>query len=702
MWLEINILAEPEKAQVKMMNIDQLCINTIRMLSVDMVQEANSGHPGMPMGAAPMAYVLWTRFLKHHPRNPAWPDRDRFVLSAGHGSALLYSLLHLTGYDLSIEEIKRFRQWGSKTPGHPEFGETPGVESTTGPLGQGFPNGVGMAMAERFLATRFNRPGHEIVDHYTYAIVSDGDLMEGVASEAASLAGHLKLGKLIYLYDNNHITLAGEIGLTFSEDVCKRFEAYGWHVQFVEDGNDIEAIGKAIRTARGETSRPSLISVRTHIGYGSPHKQDSFGVHGSPLGPEEVIGTKKNLGWPLEPKFHVPDEAFAYFRKALARGAQLEEEWRERLKSYGKAYPELLIQWDQIMKARLPEGWDRDIPAFPPDAKGVATRAAGGQVMNAIAPYLPSLIGGSADLNPSTNTALKDLGNFQPPQPNPKPLQGSVSGSWDYGCSNIAFGVREHAMGGILNGMALHGGLLPYGSTFLIFSDYMKPAIRLAALMKLHIIYIFTHDSIGLGEDGPTHQPVEQLSNLRAIPNLTVIRPADANETAEAWRMAIEHKDGPVVIVLTRQNVPVIDRSKFNPAIGLRKGAYILADSAPDKPEIILIATGSEIHLALEAYEKLRAEGIRARIVNMPSWELFEQQPEDYRYEILSPDIKARISIEAGSTHGWHKYVGLEGETIGIDRFGASAPGKVLLQKFGFTPENLLNSVRTLLAKNQR
>jgi len=684
------------------MNMDQLCINTIRMLSVDMIQEANSGHPGMPMGAAPMAYVLWTRFLKHHPRKPMWADRDRFVLSAGHGSALLYSLLHLTGYDLSIEEVKRFRQWGSKTPGHPEFGETPGVESTTGPLGQGFPNGVGMAMAERFLATRFNRPGHEIVNHYTYAIVSDGDLMEGVASEAASLAGHLKLGKLIYLYDNNHITLSGEIGLTFTEDVCRRFEAYGWHVLTVEDGNDIEAIEKAITTARDETSHPSLISVRTHIGYGSPNKQDSFGVHGSPLGPEEVISTKKNLGWPLEPKFYVPEEALAHLRKAVARGAQLKEEWKERLESYGKAYPELLIQWNQMMNAKLPVGWDRDIPEFPPDAKGVATRVAGGQVMNAIAPYLASLIGGSADLNPSTNTALKGLGNFQPPQSNPKPLQGSVSGSWDYGCSNIAFGVREHAMGSILNGMALHGGLLPYGSTFLIFSDYMKPAIRLAALMKLHLIYIFTHDSIGLGEDGPTHQPIEQLSNLRAIPNLTVIRPADANETAEAWRMAIAPQDGPVAIILTRQNLPVIDRSKFHPANGLRKGAYILADSTTGEPEIILIATGSEVHLALDVYEKLRTEGMQTRIVNMPSCELFEQQPEDYRIKILPPHITARMSIEAGSTHGWHKYVGLEGETSGIDRFGASAPGKVLLQNFGFTPEDLLNRVRTLLAKRQR
>lgn len=685
-----------------MKNLDELCINTIRMLSVDMVQQANSGHPGMPMGAAPVAYVLWTQFLRYNPNNPKWPDRDRFVLSAGHGSALLYSLLHLTGYDLSMEEIKRFRQWGSKTPGHPEHKDTPGVECTTGPLGQGFGMGVGMAMAERFLAARFNRPGYEIVNHYTYAIVSDGDLMEGVASEAASLAGHLKLGKLIYFYDNNTITLAGETKLTFTENVDKRFEAYGWHVQTIDDGNDIEAISKAITAAQNETMCPSLISIRTHIGYGSPHKQDTFEAHGSPLGQDEVLATKKKLGWPLEPTFYIPDEALAHFRKGLNRGKQLEKEWKINLESYGETYPDLQIEWDKWMNSVLPDDWDRDIPKFPSDEKGLATRAAGGQVINAIASHLPFLIGGSADLNPSTNTALKGKGNFQCLGLGSETIQGSVSGPWGYEGANMAFGVREHAMGSMLNGMALHGGLLPFGSTFLIFSDYMRPAIRLAALMKLHVIYIFTHDSIGLGEDGPTHQPVEQLSNLRAIPGLTVIRPADANDTAEAWRLAIEYKEGPVAIILTRQNVPVMDRNKLNPAIGLGRGAHILADSPLDKPEAILIATGSEVHLAMEVYEKLRDEGIGIRLVNMPSWELFEFQPEDYRHKVIPPDVTCRISIEAGVTQGWHKYVGLQGESIGIDHFGASAPGKIVLKEFGFTSEDILSRVRNLLAKKKR
>ncbi len=684
-----------------MKDLDELCINTVRMLSVDMVQQANSGHPGMPMGAAPMAYVLWTQFLRHNPTHPKWPDRDRFVLSGGHGSALLYSLLHLTGYDLPVEELKRFRQRGSKTPGHPEYRETPGVECTTGPLGQGFGNSVGMAMAERFLAAKFNRPGHEIINHYTYAIVSDGDLMEGIASEAASLAGHLRLGKLIYLYDNNLITLAGETKLTFTEDVCKRFEAYGWHVQKIDDGNDVEAISKAIAAAQKEPGRPSLISIRTHIGYGSPRKQDTFEAHGSPLGPEEVIATKKNLGWPVEPTFYTPEEVLAHFRKALPQGAQLEERWKTNLESYGKAFPELRKEWEDWTNAVLPEGWDRDIPAFPPDPKGVATRAAGGQVMNAIASHVNFLIGGSADLNPSTNTALKGKGNFQAPEPGDGAIQGTVSGSWGYEGANVAFGVREHAMGSTLSGMALHGGLLPYGSTFLIFSDYMKPAIRLAALMKLHVIYIFTHDSIAVGEDGPTHQPVEQIFSLRAIPGLTVIRPADANEVAEAWKIAVENKNGPTAIIMTRQNVPVIDRGKFSPAIGVRKGAYILSDASSGKPDVIMIATGSEVHLAVEAQEKLLAEGIKTRVVSMPSWDLFEQQPEKYRQEVLPPDVTTRVSIEAGVTLGWHRYVGKEGEIIGIDHFGASAPGNVLLKEFGFTSENILNRVKSLSTKKK-
>lgn len=679
------------------MNLDELCINTIRMLSVDMVQEANSGHPGMPMGAAPMAYVLWARFLKHNPQNPAWPDRDRFVLSAGHGSALLYSLLHLTGYPLPMEEIKRFRQWESKTPGHPEYGETPGVESTTGPLGQGFANGVGLAIAERSLASRFNRPGYDIVDHSTYAIVSDGDLMEGVASEAASLAGQLKLGKLIYLYDNNSITLAGSTRLVFTEDVGKRFLAYGWHVQTVEDGNDVEAIFRAIRGAREETTRPSLILVRTHIGYGSPHKQDTFEAHGSPLGPDEVIATKKNLGWPLEPKFYIPEEARIHFCRAMDSGERLEGEWNAKLESYGKAYPDLFREWNERISSKLPQGWSKDIPTFLPDPKGIATRAAGGKVMNSIASHLPSLIGGSGDLNPSTNTALKGRGNFQFPREGEDPVQGSESGPWSYGGANIFFGVREHAMGAILNGMALHGGVLPYGSTFLIFSDYMRPAIRLAALMKLHVIYVFTHDSIALGEDGPTHQPIEHLSSLRAIPGLTIIRPADANEVAEAWKIAVQHQEGPVALMMTRQAVPVIDRTRFSPAEELSRGAYILADSAPPPPQVILIATGSEVHLALEAYEKLRAGGIRVRVVSMPSWELFERQPRDYRNQVLPPGITARVSVEAGVSHGWTRYTGWAGEAISIDHFGASAPGKVLLEKFGFTSDNIVRRVKELL-----
>jgi transketolase len=683
-----------------MKDLDELCINTIRMLSVDMVQEANSGHPGLPMGAAPMAYVLWTRYLRHHPRNPKWPDRDRFVLSAGHGSALLYSLLHLTGYDLPLEEIKRFRQWGSKTPGHPEYGDTPGVECTTGPLGQGFAMGVGMAVAERFLAAHFNRPGLEIVDHYTYGLVSDGDLMEGVASEAASLAGHLRLGKLIYLYDNNSITLAGQTGLVFTEDAAKRFEAYGWQVQKVDDGNDPEAISRAIQAAREEDSRPSLISIRTHIGYGSPHKQDTFEAHGSPLGPEEVSATKKNLGWPLDPKFCIPEEAGAHFRKALPQGEFREKEWKEKMEAYQKTHPQLFSQWNQWMNRELPEGWERDLPSFPPDPKGMATRAAGSKVMNALAPRLPFLVGGSADLNPSTNTALKGRGNFQGPRNEEAPVQGAESGPWGYGGANLHFGVREHGMGGILNGMALHGGVMPFGSTFLIFSDYVRPAIRLAALMKLPVIYVFTHDSVALGEDGPTHQPVEQIAGLRAIPNLMVIRPADANEVSEAWKMALQHRQGPVALLMSRQALPVLDRARFGKADGLRRGGYVLADSPGGPPELILMATGSEIHPALEAFEKIRGEGRRVRLVNLASWEIFERQPQEYKDRVLPPGISLRISVEAAAPHGWHKYVGMEGKVLGIDHFGASAPAKVLLEKFGFTADNIYREAKALLKKS--
>lgn len=678
--------------------LDELCINTIRMLAVDMVQKANSGHPGMPMGAASMSYMLWTRFLKHNPVNPGWPDRDRFVLSAGHGSALLYALLHLTGYDLSIDDIKQFRQLGSKTPGHPEYGETPGVEATTGPLGQGFGNSVGMAVAERHLASKFNRPGYEIVDHYTYILASDGDLMEGVSSEAASLAGHLKLGKLICLYDSNSVTLSGETRLTFTEDVCRRFEAYGWHVQSVRDGNDLDSIASAISAARNETARPSLIEVKTHIGYGSPNLQDSFKSHGSPLGADEVALTKKNLGWPDAPDFYIPDSAAEHFRKAVPAGISLEAEWLKKMDAYGIEHPELKSQWEIETGSSLPAGWDRDMPHFTPAPKGLATRTAGGMVMNAVSRQLP-LIGGSGDLDPSTFTALKGKGNFQCPDFRGQTQQGMVSEECVYGGANMAFGVREHAMGAILNGIALHGGLIPFGSTFLVFSDYMRPAIRLAALMKLRVIYVFTHDSIAVGEDGPTHQPIEHLASLRAIPNLTVIRPADAGETAEAWRMAVENSGGPVALIMTRQNVAIIDREKFHPAEGLRKGAYALADCAPAKPDIILIATGSEVHPALEACGRLSADSVNVRMISMPSWELFEQQPEDYRKELLPPDVKARLIVEAGTSHGWHKYAGCKGIILGIESFGASAPGDELIKKFGFTADNIVSRAKTLLSK---
>jgi transketolase len=662
--------------------LDQLCINTIRMLAVDGVQKANSGHPGMPMGAAPMAYVLWTRFLKHNPANPGWPDRDRFVLSAGHGSMLLYGLLHLTGYDLSLEELKNFRQWGSKTPGHPESHLAPGVETTTGPLGQGFTNGIGMAIAERFLASHFNRPDHAIVDHYTYAIVSDGDLMEGVSHEAASLAGHLRLGKLIYLYDDNRISIEGSTDLAFTEDRAARFVAYGWHVQRVDDGNDLEAISRAIEAAREETERPSLILVRTHIGYGSPNKQDTAAAHGEPLGPDEVRLTKENLGWPLEPTFLIPEEALARSRTALQGGEKCERDWNARFQLYQKEYPELGQEWKRAMSGQPPAGWDNDIPTFPDDAKGMATRVASGTVLNAIAPHLPTLIGGSADLAPSTKTLIKDTGDFKAGQ---------------YGQRNMHFGVREHAMGGIINGMALHGGIIPYGATFLIFSDYMRPTIRLAAMMGLKVIYVFTHDSIGLGEDGPTHQPIEQLASLRAIPDLTVIRPADANETAHAWRFAIEHTDGPVALALTRQSLPTLDRDKYAPADGLSRGAYVLSDTEGQKPDVILMASGSEVHVALEAAEKIREKGIPARVVNMASWELFDQQPNDYRDSVLPPERGARVAIEAGVPQGWHRYVGDRGKVLAIDRFGASAPYNVLFEKLGLTADRVVKEALALI-----
>jgi transketolase len=665
-----------------MKDVDELCINTIRMLCADAVQKANSGHAGMPMGAAAMAYVLWTRFLKHNPTNPRWPDRDRFVLSAGHGSMLLYSLLHLTGYGLSLENLKNFRQWGSKTPGHPEFLHTPGVETTTGPLGQGFANGVGLAIAEQFLAAHFNRPGHEIVSHNTYAIVSDGDLMEGVSHEAASLAGHLGLGKLIYLYDDNHISIEGNTDIAFTEDRAARFKAYGWQVQKVIDGNDMAAIEKALLSAQKEDLRPSLIAVRTHIGYGSPNKQDSASAHGEPLGPAEIKLTKENLGWPLEPEFHIPEEALNRFREAIERGKRQEREWQKRCSAYEKAYPELSREWNQWLSNDFPAGWDKDLSAFPADEKGMATRVASGNVLNTIAPNLPNLIGGSADLAPSTKTVINGDDFFQ---------KGSYQGR------NFHFGVREHGMGSILNGIALHGGLIPYGGTFLIFSDYMRPPIRLAAMMGLKVIYVFTHDSIGLGEDGPTHQPVEQLAALRAIPDLTVIRPCDANETAEAWRVALNSNQGPVALALTRQNLPTLDRNLFAPADGLDRGAYILKDAPGGKPDLILLASGSEVPIAIEAANKLEEKDKAVRVVSMPSWELFEKQSQKYRHEVLPSDIKARIALEAGISQGWHRYVGDNGRVIGIDHFGASAPYQILYENFEMTSEKVVETALACL-----
>jgi transketolase len=662
--------------------LDDLCVNTIRMLSADCVEKANSGHPGMPMGAAPMAYVLWSKFLRHNPANTNWSDRDRFVLSAGHGSMLLYSLLHLTGYDLPLEELKNFRQWGSLTPGHPESYVLSGVETTTGPLGQGFANGVGMAIAERFLAARFNRPDHEVVNHYTYGIVSDGDLMEGVSHEAASLAAHLKLGNLIYLYDDNHITIDGGTDLAFTENRTARFKAYGWHVQQVDDGNDLAAIERAIKVAQEEKDLPSLIAVRTHIGYGSPNKQDKSSAHGEPLGPEELKLTKENLGWPLEPECFIPEEALNHFRQALGRGKQWEGEWTDRFLSFEKAYPEKAQEWQQWMRGELPDNWEREVPSFPPDPKGMATRVASGTVLTAIAPELPNLIGGSADLAPSNKTFIKGEEVFQ---------------SESYQGRNFHFGVREHGMGSILNGMALHGGLIPYGGTFLIFSDYMRPPIRLAAMMGLKVIYVFTHDSIGLGEDGPTHQPIEQLAALRAIPNMTVIRPGDANETAEAWRFTIKYKEGPVALALSRQGVPTLDRDTYSSAEGLHRGAYVLKDEGNGKPDIILLASGTEVALAIEAAEALQGRNLSVRVVSMPSWRLFDIQPEAYRHQVLPPDVWARVAIEAGVPQGWHRYVGDRGEIIGMTRFGASAPSKTLYEKFGFTVEKVVEKALGLL-----
>jgi transketolase len=678
--------------------LDQQCVDTIRFLAVDMVQKADSGHPGLPLGAAPMAYVLWTRLLKYNPRNPEWVDRDRFVLSAGHGSALLYSLLYLAGYALSLDDVRQFRQWGSKTPGHPERGHTPGVEVTTGPLGQGMTNAVGMAIAEAQLAARYNRPGHALIDHHTYAIVSDGDLMEGVGGEAASIAGHLGLGKLICLYDDNHVTLSAGTDMTFTEDRAAHFNAYGWHTLRVEDGNDLAAIEAALSQARADRRRPSLILIRTHIGYGSP-EQDSYKAHGSPLGVDDVRKTKERLNWPTEPPFLVPDPALAHFREAVERGERSEAAWNERLRAYIQAFPELAAELQGSLRGELPAGWNEKIPVFPPDAKGIATRDASGKVMNAVAPSLPALTGGSADLDPSTKTALKGLGDFNPPSTTGEDTQGSEGGGWSYAGRNLHFGVREHAMGAIANGLAAHGGIIPYGSTFLVFSDYMRPAIRLAALSRLHVIHVFTHDSLAVGEDGPTHQPIEQVASLRAIPNLTLLRPGDANETAVAWQVALETRGRPVLLILTRQAVPTLDRSRYASAEGVRHGAYILSDAANGKPQLILIASGSEVGLIVAAAKRLQGEGIAVRCVSMPSWDLFDALPKADRDAVLPPVVRARLAVEAGATQGWHRYVGDDGDVIGVDRFGASAPGETVLREYGFSVENVYARAKALLAK---
>jgi transketolase len=680
-------------------DLDQLSINTIRFLAVDAVEKANSGHPGLPLGAAPMAYVLWTKFLKHSPSNPGWFNRDRFVLSAGHGSMLLYSLLHLTGYDLPMEEIKRFRQWGSKAPGHPELGVTPGVETTTGPLGQGFANAIGMAIAEAYLAEKYNKPGFTLVDHHTYALVSDGDLMEGVASEAAALAGHLKLGKLIYLYDNNHITLASATPVTFTEDHEARFKSYGWHTQSVDDGNDLDAIEAAISAAKQETERPSIILVRTHIGFGSPNKQDTCAAHGSALGEKEVKLTKENLGWPLEPAFLIPKEALDHFRQALKVGETEEKKWGKIFSSYEEKHPGMAAELKDLLAGHLPADWDSEITDFPADAKGMATRVASGKVMQAFQKKLQGFIGGSADLNTSTHTELKDEGNFENPKMAIGDLQGAAAGVWSYAGRNLQFGVREHAMASISNGMAAHGGIIPFTATFLTFSDYMRPGIRLAALMELRVIYVFTHDSLALGEDGPTHQPVEHLASLRAIPRLLVIRPADANETAMAWRIAIESLKAPVALILSRQDLPTIDRKKFAAADGLRFGAYILSDAADKKPDLILIATGSEVSLIVEAQQKLKLENISVRLVSMPSWELFDAQSDDYKHSVLPPSVNAKLAVEAGISQGWHKYVGDHGEILAVDTFGASAPGETVMREYGFTAEDICKKAMALLKK---
>jgi len=662
-------------------DLQNLAINTLRFLSVDGVQKANSGHPGLPMGCAAIAYTIWTRHLRHNPANPRWANRDRFILSGGHGCMLLYSLLHLTGYDLSLDELKNFRQFGSRTPGHPEYGLTPGVELTTGPLGQGFAGGVGFAIAEAHLAAVYNRPGHEVIDHYTYAIVTDGDLMEGVASEAASLAGHLKLGKLIYFYDDNHISIDGSTGISFTEDRGARFAAYDWQVLRVADGNDVYEIDGAIQATK-QDPRPSLIVCHTHIGFGLPTRQDTAKAHGEPPGVEELMGAKQKLGWPLEPDFYIPEQVLVHFRQAVVAGKKHEADWLTRFDAYRKAQPDLAVELERRLKGELPAGWQKDLPSFAADPKGMATRAASGKVLNALAVKLPELMGGSADLTPSNNTWIESSKDFQP---------GQYDGRY------LRFGVREHGMGAVVNGLAVHGGVIPFGATFLVFSDYMRGALRLSAISHYPSIWIYTHDSIGLGEDGPTHQPVEHLAALRAIPNLTVIRPMDANETVYAWQSAVAQRKAPTVLCLTRQIVPVFSRKEFAPAEGLLKGAYILKDLGQGKPRLILIASGSEVQLIIEAGLELEKQGIATRLVSFPSWELFSGQTPEYRAQVLPQDMPLRIAVEAGVAQGWERWVGDQGRILSIEKFGASAPYKVLFEHYGFTPARVIEMAKELL-----
>ncbi len=676
--------------------LENKCINTIRFLAADAIEKAKSGHPGMPLGAAAAAYTLWTKHLKHNPQNPQWPDRDRFVLSAGHASMLLYALLHLTGYNLSLEDIKNFRQWGSLTPGHPEFRHTSGVEVTTGPLGQGLANAVGMTIAEAHLAARFNREGAKIIDHYIYVMAGDGEMMEGVTAEACALAGHLRLGKLIVLYDDNAVSLAGSTALSFTENVEMRFKAYGWHVQKVKDGNDVAAIDRAIKKGKKDTERPSLICIQSIIGCGAPHKQGSCDAHGAPLGADELQGAKLALGWPAESSFYIPDDVREYFRRALPRGKKSERQWQKEFQKYKEADPQLFAEFSRIMSGELPADWETALSPFPAGSKDVATRKASETIMQALAAKIPEMAGGSADLNPSTFTWLKNCGDFQSPATSPQGLHGMVGGDWNYLGRNIHFGVREHAMGSIAVGMALHGGFIPYTATFLTFADYMRPPMRLAALMGLRVIFIFTHDSIGVGEDGPTHQPIEQIMNMRQVPNLTVIRPADANEVMEAWRIALSKTNGPTVLVFSRQNLPVLDRAVCAPAANTRQGGYILWESA-SQPDLILIATGSEVAVTLAAARKLAADGIKVRVVSMPCWSIFDRQPQDYRDRVLPPQIPARLAVEAGIKLGWEHYTGLSGKVIGMESFGASAPAPVLFEKFGFTEDNIIAAAKEML-----